>query len=526
MDGGWDQRASGSAYNSDSGRHVSVGARTRKVVNLLYFSKRCCKCEKKQPHADELCANLKKYDKSSKAMEPIGSVDAVLKIWNEVPSAYVAAIVMDEDSTTRSKLSHSMKELVANKRMTEAKRRYKPDKPGNLGKKKGDHGILPLDHPAIEKLSDPIHYVKNYKSELYTLVKMGKGVSDTHQADAMRLSRNLAYMMAQNTRGTPDCTFEKFVTAGKASIEHHWNNHEHCGSWCQGKSWTPEEAKKKIGNYRNKVTHAKEYKQQLNVQAKFTSTERMRSVYHEHDNNKTENIHGIVTNQYLPKRSYFCQTICGKARTFLGVSIDSHGHEAYLNQLYQDLGIHMTAHTRTHFRQMDGRREKAKIYEKSDARKKVRSQKKLEKITKEWNKENKDKKTGDMYKPRMTAPKASSRKKKEKGDGANSKDGRPVPFCKTCKQYGHQRKTSKKCTGPPSTTCSTDQTAASGVQPEGTYVRLSILILQAGTSVLTCRMVCTYRESHSSSYRCCRTNGAQRTLRGFRIDPKTQDVNA
>jgi hypothetical protein len=33
MDGGWDQRASGKAYNSSSGRHVSVGARTNKVVH-------------------------------------------------------------------------------------------------------------------------------------------------------------------------------------------------------------------------------------------------------------------------------------------------------------------------------------------------------------------------------------------------------------------------------------------------------------------------------------------------------------
>ena len=31
MDGGWDQRASGKAYNSLSGRQVSVGARTKKV---------------------------------------------------------------------------------------------------------------------------------------------------------------------------------------------------------------------------------------------------------------------------------------------------------------------------------------------------------------------------------------------------------------------------------------------------------------------------------------------------------------
>jgi hypothetical protein len=40
MDGGWDQRASGRAYNSSSGRVVSAGSRTNKVCGLVYYSKR------------------------------------------------------------------------------------------------------------------------------------------------------------------------------------------------------------------------------------------------------------------------------------------------------------------------------------------------------------------------------------------------------------------------------------------------------------------------------------------------------
>jgi hypothetical protein len=40
MDGGWDQRASGKAYNSSSGCVVSVGGCTQKVCFLVYYSKR------------------------------------------------------------------------------------------------------------------------------------------------------------------------------------------------------------------------------------------------------------------------------------------------------------------------------------------------------------------------------------------------------------------------------------------------------------------------------------------------------
>jgi hypothetical protein len=54
--------------------------------------------------------------------------------------------------------------------------------------------VFPLEHAEIKKLLDPIHYVKNYKSELYVLVNAPKAISETHKVDVMRLSRNLAYM--------------------------------------------------------------------------------------------------------------------------------------------------------------------------------------------------------------------------------------------------------------------------------------------------------------------------------------------
>jgi hypothetical protein len=40
MDGGWDQRASSRAFNSSSGRVVSVSPLTNKVCGLVYYSKR------------------------------------------------------------------------------------------------------------------------------------------------------------------------------------------------------------------------------------------------------------------------------------------------------------------------------------------------------------------------------------------------------------------------------------------------------------------------------------------------------
>jgi hypothetical protein len=161
--------------------------------------------KKYQSSSGSVC-QPRKVDKSSKAM---GSVKMILDIWKNYSNAYVAAIVTDEDSTTRSKLSHSMAKRVAAGTMTKAERRYKPKTRGRLGSKKNGKGKLPIQHPVIVKYSDINHFTKNYKGELFIQVAMPKSKSETCKADAMRLSRNLTYMIGQHkpTRDKKDCTF-------------------------------------------------------------------------------------------------------------------------------------------------------------------------------------------------------------------------------------------------------------------------------------------------------------------------------
>jgi hypothetical protein len=158
-------------------------------------------------------------------MESMGLVQTVMDIWNNCPDAYIAAIVTDEDATTRSKLSHSVSKLVAAGRISEAERRCLPEKVGNLGGKRPDSGVLPLEDPYIIKHSDPIHYIKNYQGEICIQVYLSKSKIETCKADAMRLSRNLSYIIKQQRPGggNVDSTFEKFQAAGEASSEHHWN---------------------------------------------------------------------------------------------------------------------------------------------------------------------------------------------------------------------------------------------------------------------------------------------------------------
>ena len=379
----------------------------------------------------------------------MGSVQTVMDIWNNCPDAYVAAIVTDEDATTRSKLSHSMSELVAAGRMTEAERRYLPEKVGNLGGKRPGSGVLPLEHPYIIKHSDPIHYIKNYKGEIYIQVYLPKSKSETCKADAMRLSRNLSYMIKQQRPGggNVDSTFEKFQAAGEASFEHHWNNHEHCcGDWCQAISWTEEEKEKNKGKFRDKVKNEREYHQQLKVKKKYLSPVRMRRCYHEFCNNKTEQLHGFVVNVFLPKRSYFCRTICGRARTYLAMSIDSLGFEEYYKQLYPALGMTMSSATKRYFQQHDRKRILDQNYANRPERKTKRAKRKLEEISKAWKTEVEDKANGHTYRSRMAAPTVEGIEVSPNGGAEESS----TPFCRACGNYGHQLRTSKKCTKNPS----------------------------------------------------------------------------
>jgi hypothetical protein len=171
----------------------------------------------------------------------------------------------------------------------------------------------------------------------------------------------LRYMIGQHkpTRDNKDCTFEDFKKAGEASFEHHWNNHEHCGLWCQAKSWTEEEKVKGKRKYRDKETHEREYRQQLLVKEKYLSPERLSKCFHEFCNNKTEQIHGLVVNVFLPKRTFLCRTICGRLRTYMAVKIDSVGYEAYFKELYDDLGIEMSEVTLAYYQEHDRRIESA-----------------------------------------------------------------------------------------------------------------------------------------------------------------------
>jgi ribosomal protein L32 len=204
-----------------------------------------------------------------------------------------------------------------------------------------------------------------------------------------------------------------------------------------------------------KDTHRKEYEQQFEIHKKFTETDRMRRVFHELSTNKTEEIHSLITNVFLPKRSYYCRTICGKARTYLAVSIDSLGYYKYNKLLYHELGLEMSCMTEVFYQQQDKRQESDQACANKPERRKLRAEQRLENINKEWQKEVIHKKNGNTYQSAMTAPRGAAAPLLS-GDGTSSeeaidnegvnKSAVVAPrFCNACQNYGHQRRSSRLC---------------------------------------------------------------------------------
>jgi hypothetical protein len=204
------------------------------------------------------------------------------------------------------------------------------------------------------------------------------------------------------------------VTSAKASFEHHWNNHQFCGPWCQAKDWTDEEKETNKNMFRNKETHQKEYNQQFGVHSKYTEEDRLRRVFHEWTTNKTEQIHSLVTNVFLPKRSYYCRTICGRARTYLAVSIDSIGYYEYNRRLYLELGLQMTTITAVFYKQQDKRRQTDRAYANKPERRKLRAEHRLENINEEWRREVIDKQTGNTYRSGIAVTSQTTKSSSEK----------------------------------------------------------------------------------------------------------------
>eukprot|EP00978_Attheya_sp_CCMP212_P020783 scaffold60025_cov35-Attheya_sp.AAC.1 len=86
------------------------------------------------------------------------------------------------------------------------------------------------------------------------------------------------------------------MTASKAVLEHHFNNHEFCGDWCPAKRGI------KKGSYRCKEEHSKFYESLKGVMDVYATPERMRELHHEFSTQGNEAMDNAVTSRHTVQR--------------------------------------------------------------------------------------------------------------------------------------------------------------------------------------------------------------------------------
>jgi hypothetical protein len=84
------------------------------------------------------------------------------------------------------------------------------------------------------------------------------------------------------------------LDAAKAVLEHHFDNHEHCGPWCRRKMMSMEEQESTGRYYCNKKNDAALYEELNRLTERFISIDKLREVAHGMDTNVNESSNNTI----------------------------------------------------------------------------------------------------------------------------------------------------------------------------------------------------------------------------------------
>lgn len=144
---------------------------------------------------------------------------------NDTKQCSVSKVIIDDDPTMRAQTKWSNEDYRQNYGRKPPTIRLPS---GQTKKREG--GVLSGTVVEPIFLGDPAHRKKALKSRLYKVVN-GRN-ADRHgmnQGDIIRVPNNYVYMI--NQIGSLDES--EWENTAKAVLEHHYDNHEHCGDFCQ-----------------------------------------------------------------------------------------------------------------------------------------------------------------------------------------------------------------------------------------------------------------------------------------------------
>jgi hypothetical protein len=451
FDMGWQQRSSGHKYASPSGHAFFVGGLSRKPIAIYVKSKICNYCASyKRKHGPEVEVPVHKctinHVGTSASMESQAALAMFLELY-DVMLVRVARVCIDDDASTKATLRWSNADYMRN-----TKSNRPPQVPKQSGPNKGelhdrpDNGKLPAHIPEPVFVADPNHRKKVLTKDLNALA--GAVVAVSHhmsKMDVTRLGKSYGYMI----RNLKNLNEDQYLDAGKAVLEHHFDNHQYCGIWCPRKRMTNGQLHASDRYYRCKTKDAKLYAKLQDMIGRFTTMARLRECAHCMDTQVNESLNNTIA-WLAPKNKCYGGSQSLRNRISMAVGISTLGFDKFFVRMFYALGIAMTPNIQ-HFLQ-------------------VKEQKRSKRIAKTKTKDAKRGRRTGMYDKLRQQEKDKRKEKKNKAgtykSGMNmdaeevihdSDDGGGKPpakkktkasadtVCKHCGITGHSRTTSKKC---------------------------------------------------------------------------------
>eukprot|EP00978_Attheya_sp_CCMP212_P046673 scaffold404577_cov71-Attheya_sp.AAC.2 len=161
--------------------------------------------------------------------------------------------------------------------------------------------------------ADPSHRKKVFRNALYALKEKTKSKPLDERCtdkDIMKVSTYWAYMIRQNANKP----FEELVAASKSVLEHHFNNHEFCGSWCRVKQGIND------GKYRSKTEHKKLYESLQVIMATYGSRDKLKELHHNYTTQGNEAMNTSIAS-YAPKTKTYSTTMSLHNRVKMAAAI-------------------------------------------------------------------------------------------------------------------------------------------------------------------------------------------------------------
>lgn len=166
----------------------------------------------------------------------------------------------------------------------------------------------------------------------------------------MRLSTNFGYFIRQ----MPGIPTEEWADRSKAVLDHHFDDHSHCGQFCQRKvalanitESTAEDIKKKF--YRCKTQDAKLYASLKAIVDDFiTPSSRLKEVGHGLDTQVNESLNNTVAWKEAPKNKVYSRSMSLVNRVSMACCTHLIGPKAFFNNRFEKLGVKMR-HGTSHY---------------------------------------------------------------------------------------------------------------------------------------------------------------------------------